>query len=156
VPYPAHDSLQPGSSFLRGKAAIVLSDRSPAFENVATELENLLDQPSVYNLAVKSQSPEGAFSAIAQPGGVTSLPCNIFNRLRISCDTRRGPSHGLLHALLWHACCIPNQAGLQADEQVNRVRAAHEGGGKRRLTAAACPGADRRRPPGDDVLHCCD
>jgi hypothetical protein len=49
-----------------GKAAIVLSDRSPAFENVATELENLLDQPSIYNLADKSQSPEDAFAAIAE------------------------------------------------------------------------------------------
>jgi ABC-type uncharacterized transport system substrate-binding protein len=50
------------------KAAIVLSDRSPAFENVATELGYLLDEPLVYNLADKSQSPEDAFAGISESG----------------------------------------------------------------------------------------
>ena len=55
------------------KAAIVLSDRSPAFENVAAELGYLLDQPLVYNLADKSQSPEHAFAGIAESGATVVI-----------------------------------------------------------------------------------
>ena len=57
----------------QAKAAIVLSDRSPAFENVATELWRLLDEPLVYNLADKSQSPEQAFSGIAESGATVVI-----------------------------------------------------------------------------------
>jgi ABC transporter substrate binding protein len=52
----------------RVKAAIVLSDRSPAFEKVATELAPLLDQTLLYNLSDKSLSPEDAFAAAAESG----------------------------------------------------------------------------------------
>ncbi len=48
-----------------GKIAIVLSDRSPAYENVALELGNLLDDFMIYNLADKSLAPESAFLGIA-------------------------------------------------------------------------------------------
>lgn len=50
------------------EAAIVLSDRSTAYQSVATELARLLDQPLVYNLADRSQTPEDAFSGVAESG----------------------------------------------------------------------------------------
>lgn len=49
---------------LPGRIAIVLSDRTPAYENVALELGHLLDDFLLYNLADKSLSPEAAFAAI--------------------------------------------------------------------------------------------
>jgi hypothetical protein len=48
-----------------GRIAIVLSDRTPAYENVAIELGHLLEEFLLYNLADKSLSPEAAFSGIA-------------------------------------------------------------------------------------------
>jgi hypothetical protein len=48
-----------------GSVAIVLSDRSPAYENVALELSHLLDDFVIYNLADRSLNPEAAFSNIA-------------------------------------------------------------------------------------------
>src|SRR5690606_5345406 len=53
---------------VRLEAAILLSDRSPAYENVANELGRHLEQPLVYNLADKSQSPEDAFAGMAAAG----------------------------------------------------------------------------------------
>lgn len=50
------------------EAAIVLSDRSPAFEKVATELGSLLGQPLMYNLSDKSLPPEDAFAAVTESG----------------------------------------------------------------------------------------
>lgn len=47
------------------RIAIVLSDRSPAYENVAIELGNLLEDFLLYNLADRSLSPEATFAAIA-------------------------------------------------------------------------------------------
>lgn len=46
--------------------AIVLSDRTPAFENVATELGRLLDDYLLYNLADKSLAPPEVFAGIAE------------------------------------------------------------------------------------------
>ncbi|HEX2139460.1 MAG TPA: ABC transporter substrate binding protein [Woeseiaceae bacterium] len=48
-----------------GRVAIVLSNRSPAYENVAVELGNLLERYLLYNLADKSLSPQAVFSGIA-------------------------------------------------------------------------------------------
>ena len=55
------------------KAAIVLSDRSPAFEKVATELAPLLDHTLLYNLSDKSLSPEDAFAAAAESGAAVVI-----------------------------------------------------------------------------------
>jgi ABC-type uncharacterized transport system substrate-binding protein len=44
---------------------VVLSDRSPAYENVALELNGLLDDPTIYNLADRSLAPDAVFSNIA-------------------------------------------------------------------------------------------
>lgn len=46
--------------------AIVLSDRTPAFENVATELGRLLDDYLLYDLADKSLAPSEVFAGIAE------------------------------------------------------------------------------------------
>ncbi len=48
-----------------GRIAIVLSNRSPAYEQVAVELGHLLDRYLLYNLADKSLSPRTVFSGIA-------------------------------------------------------------------------------------------
>ena len=48
------------------KAAVILSDRSPSYENVAAELNNLLVESVVYNLADRSQSHEEVFAAVAE------------------------------------------------------------------------------------------
>ena len=53
---------------VRLEAAILLSDRSPAYENVANELGKRLELPLVFNLADKSQSPEDAFAGMAAAG----------------------------------------------------------------------------------------
>lgn len=50
---------------LSGQIAIVLSDRTPAYENVAIELGHLLDDVLLYNLADRSLSPEAVFSGVA-------------------------------------------------------------------------------------------
>lgn len=50
---------------LPGRIAIVLSNRSPAYEAVAVELSRLLDRFLLYNLADKSLSPRAVFSGIA-------------------------------------------------------------------------------------------
>lgn len=49
-----------------GTIAIVLSDRTPAFENVAIELGRLLDDYLLYNLADKSLAPPEVFAGIAE------------------------------------------------------------------------------------------
>jgi ABC-type uncharacterized transport system substrate-binding protein len=72
LPPPARADAETAAPF-PAKAAIVLSDRSPAFENVATELGYLLDEPLVYNLADKSQSPEDAFSGVAESGAAVVI-----------------------------------------------------------------------------------
>jgi len=56
------------SAPFRPRAAIVLSNRSPAFQNVAEELSSRLDELLLYNLADKSLSPEDAFAGIAESG----------------------------------------------------------------------------------------
>lgn len=48
------------------KAAIVMSDRSPAFEGVAAALAGRLELPLLYNLADRSLSAEEAFAGIAE------------------------------------------------------------------------------------------
>jgi ABC-type uncharacterized transport system substrate-binding protein len=48
-----------------GRVAIILSNRSPAYEDVAVELGNLLERYLLYNLADKSLSPRAVFSGIA-------------------------------------------------------------------------------------------
>lgn len=48
-----------------GRIAIVLSSRSPAYEQVALELGRLLDRYLLYNLADKSLSPREVFAGIA-------------------------------------------------------------------------------------------
>ena len=48
------------------KIAIVLSDRVPAFENVATELVRLLDDYLLYDLADKSLAPAEVFDGMAE------------------------------------------------------------------------------------------
>jgi ABC-type uncharacterized transport system substrate-binding protein len=68
APPPAPAVAQSTPRSFSGKAAIVLSGRSPSFEQVATELGHLLEQSLVYNLADKSQSPEDAFAGIAESG----------------------------------------------------------------------------------------
>lgn len=50
---------------LRDSIAIVLSNRTPAFENVATSLSALLDDYLLYNLADKSLAPPAVFAGIA-------------------------------------------------------------------------------------------
>lgn len=47
------------------RAAIVLSDRNPAYENIATELGKLLQDYSIYDLTDKSLTPRAVFSNIA-------------------------------------------------------------------------------------------
>jgi len=47
------------------RVAIVLSDRKPAYENVAIELGELLQDYAIYDLTDKSLTPRGVFSNIA-------------------------------------------------------------------------------------------
>lgn len=47
------------------RVAILLSDRSPAFENIATELAVLLQDYSIYDLTDNSLTPRAVFSNIA-------------------------------------------------------------------------------------------
>lgn len=47
------------------RVAIVLSDRKPAYENIAIELGELLEDYSVYDLTDKSLTPRAVFSNIA-------------------------------------------------------------------------------------------
>ena len=47
------------------RAAIVLSDRKSAYENIATELGALLGDYAIYDLTDKSLTPRGVFSNIA-------------------------------------------------------------------------------------------
>jgi hypothetical protein len=51
---------------LTDRIAIVLSDRTPAFENVATELGRLLDDYLLYDLADKSLAPSEVFAGVAE------------------------------------------------------------------------------------------
>ena len=69
APPPAEASKPPP----RVRAAIVLSDPSPAFEKVATALIPLLDQTLLYNLSDKSLSPEDAFAAAAESGAAVVI-----------------------------------------------------------------------------------
>lgn len=70
-PLPASPAIieQPPAEMVEvptGTIAIVLSDRTPAFENVATELARLLDDYLIYNLADKSLAPPEVFAGIAE------------------------------------------------------------------------------------------
>ncbi len=47
------------------RVAIVLSDRQPAYENIAAELGELLEDYLIYDLTDKSLTPRGVFSNIA-------------------------------------------------------------------------------------------
>lgn len=47
------------------RVAIILSDRKPAYENVAIELGELLQDYAIYDLTDKSLTPRGVFSNIA-------------------------------------------------------------------------------------------
>lgn len=58
------------------KAAIVVSDRSAAFESVATELQYRLDEPLVYNL-VDSESHAEAFAGIAESGATIVIAIGL-------------------------------------------------------------------------------
>jgi hypothetical protein len=58
------------------KATIVVSDRSAAFESVATELQNRLDGPLVYNLA-DSESHAEAFAGIAESGATIVIAIGL-------------------------------------------------------------------------------
>lgn len=51
---------------LTDTVAIVLSDRTPAFESVATELGRLLDDYLLYDMADKSLAPPEVFAGIAR------------------------------------------------------------------------------------------
>lgn len=59
---PPADTPEPPTDTI----AIVLSDRSPAFENVANELGRLLDDNLLYNLADKSLAPPEVFAGISE------------------------------------------------------------------------------------------
>ena len=59
--------------YFDAKAAVVLSGRSPSFERVAQELNQILDQPLVYDLSDKSQSPEDAFAGVAESGAAVVI-----------------------------------------------------------------------------------
>ncbi|MGH8168804.1 MAG: ABC transporter substrate binding protein [Woeseiaceae bacterium] len=76
-PVPAEVEAPPRAEVIeptpRVKAAIVLSDRSPAFEKVATELAPLLDQTLLYNLSDKSLTPKDAFAAVAESGAAVVI-----------------------------------------------------------------------------------
>lgn len=63
-PEPEPEPL-PVAELEPGRIAIVLSDRSPAYEQVAVELGHLLERYLLYNLADKSLSPGAVFSGIA-------------------------------------------------------------------------------------------
>lgn len=65
-PAPQPQPQPPASRHFSEKAAIVLSGRPPSFERVAQELDRILDQPLVYDLSDKSQSPEQAFANISE------------------------------------------------------------------------------------------
>lgn len=67
VPAPrVEPEPQPAAVPRTGRIAIVLSDRSPAYEKVAIELARQLGRSSLlYNLADKSLSPRAVFSGIA-------------------------------------------------------------------------------------------
>jgi len=59
VPVPSEQEL------FRPRVAIILSDRVPAYENIATELGGLLEDYSVYDLTDKSLTPREIFDNIA-------------------------------------------------------------------------------------------
>jgi len=54
------------SKLLGPRVAIVLSDRKPAYENVATELGELLENYLTYDLTDKSLTPREVFASIAE------------------------------------------------------------------------------------------
>lgn len=64
VPEPEPEQL-PVAEPEPGRIAIVLSDRSPAYEQVAVELGHLLQRYLLYNLSDKSLSPREVFAGIA-------------------------------------------------------------------------------------------
>jgi len=66
APAPIPEAPDVGTTTFHAKAAVILSDRSPSYENVAAELENLLVESVVYNLADRSQSHEEVFAAVAE------------------------------------------------------------------------------------------
>ena len=63
-PEPEPEPLPPAEPE-PGRIAIVLSNRSPAYEQVALELGRLLDRYLLYNLADRSLSPREVFAGIA-------------------------------------------------------------------------------------------
>ena len=65
--------LEEASRSFDEKAAIVLSGRSPSFDMVAHELDRFLEQPLVYDLSDKSQSPEDAFAGVAESGAAVVI-----------------------------------------------------------------------------------
>ncbi len=63
---PAPDVPVPSEQELFGpRVAIILSDRVPAYENIATELGGLLEDYSIYDLTDKSLTPREIFVNIA-------------------------------------------------------------------------------------------
>jgi hypothetical protein len=64
-PRPAPPPAAPDPEPSTGRIAIVLSDRSPAYENVAVELGRRLERFLLYNLADRSLPPPAVFSGIA-------------------------------------------------------------------------------------------
>jgi hypothetical protein len=64
---------QEASEGFNAKAAIVLSEQSPAFENVARELRARLEESVLYNIADTDLSPEEAFARIAQSGSTVVI-----------------------------------------------------------------------------------
>jgi ABC transporter substrate binding protein len=65
--------LEEASRSFDGKAAIVLSGRSPSFDTLAHELGQVLDRPLVYDLSDKSQPPEDAFADVTESGAAVVI-----------------------------------------------------------------------------------
>ncbi len=61
-PKPEPAPMEPVKKPLR--VAVLLSDRTPAYENVALELENRLDDLALFDLTDKSLTPEDIFFAV--------------------------------------------------------------------------------------------
>ena len=66
APKPAPVPVEPAKEPLR--VAVLVSDRKPAYENVAIELESLLDDPAVFDLTDKSITPGEVFDEIEATG----------------------------------------------------------------------------------------
>jgi ABC-type uncharacterized transport system substrate-binding protein len=64
-PEPAPDPEVAAPAVFSHRVAIVLSGRQPAYENVAQELERVLEDYSLYDLSDRSQTVRGVFRSIA-------------------------------------------------------------------------------------------